>query len=483
MAIVTKTYISKSNTIIKDHCSNTGLNPVMELNYGHMLTRGIIFFDHEKVKSMIDDKTYTDMNKLKHVLKMTNTASLNKTDIHRPCTSIYFNDLKERATSFDVIFFLVNKEWDSGIGFDYVKDMHKDEHRAYKQDGSNWYQCRNYFPWDEEGIYTTDSLSKEMDKYTSLKGNLSKIIIGHQHFDYGNENIEFDITETFNKFINGDLPNYGIGIAFAPSFEERITDKSQYVGFFTQHTHSFFEPYIETTYDETIEDDRSNFYLDKDNKLYFYASVGNKYVNLDELPTCIINGSQIASKQATKGIYYVDVLTFKAGAWDKKKTNGAVVVTITNGNLSYNGKRIPDVELSFVTKAPNGYFSFGLPTQDIDVDFVPSVYGINDHEQIKRGDIRKIGIECRIPYTTNQLRSVEGIDYRLYVMEGLKQYDVISWTKVERGYNENYFLIKTNELIPSRYYIDLRIHKNLELINHPKVLQFDIINDVTDNLL
>lgn len=477
MAIVTKTYISKSNTIIKDHCSNTGLNPVMELNYGHMLTRGIIFFDHEKVKSMIDDKTYTDISKLKHVLKMTNTASLNKSDIHRPCTSIYFNDLKERATSFDVIFFLVNKEWDSGIGFDYVKDMHKDEHRAYKQDGSNWYQCRNYFLWDEEGIYTTDSLSKEMDKYTSLKGNLSKIIIGHQHFDYGNENIEFDITETFNKFINGDLPNYGIGIAFAPSFEETITDKSQYVGFFTQHTHSFFEPYIETTYNETIEDDRSNFYLDKDNKLYFYASVGNKYVNLDELPTCIINGSQIASKQATKGIYYVDVNLSSS----EYEVDTMIYDTWTN--LSYNGKRMPDVELSFVTKAPNSYFSFGLPTQDIDVDFVPSVYGINDHEQIKRGDIRKIGIECRIPYTTNQLRSVEGIDYRLYVMEGFKQYDVISWTKVERGYNENYFLINTNELIPSRYYIDLRIHKNLELINHPKILQFDIINDVTDNLV
>ena len=355
--------------------------------------------------------------------------------------------------------------------------MHKDEHRAYKQDGSNWYQCRNYFPWDEEGIYTTDSLSKEMDKYTSLKGNLSKIIIGHQHFDYGNENIEFDITETFNKFINGDLPNYGIGIAFAPSFEETITDKSQYVGFFTQHTHSFFEPYIETTYNETIEDDRSNFYLDKDNKLYFYASVGNKYVNLDELPTCIINGSQIASKQATKGIYYVDV-NLSSSEYDID-----TMIYDTWTNLSYNGKKMPDVELSFVTKAPNGYFSFGLPTQDIDVDFVPSVYGINDHEQIKRGDIRKIGIECRIPYTTNQLRSVEGIDYRLYVMEGLKQYDVISWTKVERGYNENYFLINTNELIPSRYYIDLRIHKNLELINHPKILQFDIINDVTDNLL
>ena len=477
MAIVTRTYLSKTNTIIKDSCANVGINPILEVNYGRMLTRGMLYFDHMKIKNMIDDKIYPDISKLRHVLKMTNVASLNKPDIHRPCTSIYFNDHKERATSFDLIFFLINKDWDNGRGFDYVKDMHKGEHRAYTQEGSNWYQFRNYFKWDEEGIYSTDTLSKEMDKFTSKKGNLSKIIIGYQHFDYGNENLEFDITDVFNKFVTGELPNYGIGIAFAPSFENLITDKSQYIGFFTQHTHSFFEPYVETTYDETIEDDRTNFYLDKDNKLYFYASVGGNYVNLDELPTCVINGSQIASKQATKGVYYVDINLSS----DDYEYDTMLYDTWTN--LKYNGKNLKDVELSFVTKASNDYFSFGLPTLDSDTDFVPSVYGIDDHEQIKRGDIRKVGIECRIPYTTNQLRSVEGIDYRLYVMEGLKQYDVVGWTKVERGYNENYLLINTNELIPSRYYIDLRVHRNLELINHPKVLQFDIINDVTDNLV
>ena len=124
-----------------------------------------------------------------------------------------------------------------------------------------------------------------------------------------------------------------------------------------------------------------------------------------------------------------------------------------------------------------------MPTQNEDVEFVPSVYGIDDKEQVKRGDIRKVNIECRIPYTTNQLRCVDGIDYRIYVKEGLKEYDVISWRKVERGYNENYLLVNTNEMIPSRYYLDLRIHRNLELINHPKILEFDIINDVTDNLV
>ena len=473
MAIVTKTYISKSNTIIKDNCGNTGLNPILELNYGDMVTRGMIYFDHTKLQRLYEDKTYPSLEKMKYVLKMTNVASLTPNAIHKLCINSYHDDLKKRATSFDLIFFLINKDWDSGKGFDYVKDLHIGSHTAYSQEASNWYQYKNYFKWDEEGIYSNDTLSKEMDKFTSKKGNLSKIIIGFQHFDYGNENIEFDITETVNKFITNEIENYGIGIAFAPSFENVKTNKSQYIGFFTQHTHSFFEPYVETTYDEIIEDDRTNFYLDKDNKLYFYASVGNNYVNLDEPPTCEINGSQMASKQATKGIYYADVNL------SSEEYESDTMIYDVWSNIKYKGKELKDVELSFVTKTPENYFKFGLPTLNEDSDFVPSVYGINDHEQVKRGDIRKINIDCKIPYTTNQLRSVDGIEYRLYVMEGEKQCDVISWTKVERGYNENYFLINTSELIPYRYYVDLRINKNLELINHPKVLEFDIINDVT----
>ena len=477
MGLVTKTFISKSNTIYKDSCTNVGLNPIIELNYGKVVSRGMIYFDHNKVKKLVEDKTYPDISKLKHVLKMTNTASLYKQDIHRPCTDIIYDDFKRRATSFDLIFFLINKDWDCGKGFDYIKDMHKGEHIAFSNESSNWYQYRNYVKWDEEGIYSNDTLSKEFDLFTAKKCRMSNIIIGYQHFDYGNEHIELDITDTFNKFITDELTNYGIGIAFSPSFELEKTCKTQYVGFFTEHTHSFFEPYIETTYDETIEDDRTNFYLDKDNKLYFYAIVGNKYVNLDELPTCTINGRQNVSKQATKGVYYVDI-----NLSSEEYETDTMFYDVWS-NLKYNGKQLKDVELSFVTKSETDYFTFGLPKQNEDTEFIPSVYGIQDHEQIKRGDIRKVNIDCRIPYTTNQLLSVEGIDYRLYVMEGLKQYDVVEWTKVERAYNENYLLINTNELLPSRYYLDLRVHRNLELIEHPKVLQFDIINDVTDNLV
>lgn len=475
MAINTKTFISKTNTIVKDNTCNLSLNPVMELNYGKMITRGIIYFDHTKVKKMVEDKIYPDMSKLKHVLHMTNASSVRDKNINCPTLDSEYEYHKKRAISFDVIFFLIPNDWDSGRGFDYAQDLYDSGHRSVSTDGSNWYKYRNYCAWESEGIYSIDRLSNEVDLFTSKQGNLSKVIIGYQHFDIGNESIVFDITDTFNKFITGELCNYGIGIAFSPAYENVKTEMSQYVGFFTQHTNSFYEPYIETTYDDVIDDDRSDFYLDKDNRLYFYASVGGQTVNLDELPICEINGSEIEAKQATKGIYYIEL-----NMSSEEYETDTMYYDVWK-NIKYKGRVIPDVELSFVTKSSSNYFSFGLPSEDTStVKFKPYLYGINNLEKIRHGDIRKVSIDCKIPYTTDQLYAVDNMEYRLYTMQGEKEIDVIEYTKVERGYNSNYFYIKTDELIPSRYYVDIRIKYDFEETYHRDMLEFDIVSDVKE---
>jgi len=477
MGLVTKTYISKSNTIIKGNMANTGLNPVLELNYGKDLTRALIYFDHTKLQTLVEDKTYPDISKLKHILKMTNTSSIVNKENNQPCMTSTLDGLKDRATSFDLIFFLINKEWDEGKGFDYIMDMYNGSHAAYSTDGSNWYYNKTYFKWDEEGVYMTRTLSWEMDKATNKNGNLSDIIFAIQHFDFGNENIEVDITPIVNMFITGELENYGIGIAFSPAFEETETERSQYVGFFSQHTHTFFEPYIETTYDETIEDDRLHFYLDKDNKLYFYSIIGSEYANLDELPECSINGVYYEVKQATKGVYYID-----ANLSSDEYEDNVMLYDIWS-NIKYNGKLFKDVELSFVTSLSENYFSFGLPQNNEREKIVPSLYGINHLEEIHRGNIRKVNVDCRVQYTSSQMYSVEGIEYRIFTKEGLKQYDVVPWQKVERGYNENYFFVNTEDYLPGRYYIDIKVKQNSEIIRHLELLTFDIVEDVTDTFV
>ena len=474
MAIVTHTFISKSNTIIKDSVASVGLNPILELNYGKMLTRGLIYFDHTKVQKMVEDKIYPDISKLRHVLKMKNAGSIDDKHINRIYLDSNGDYYKQRTSSFDLIYFLIPNDWDEGKGFDYKQDLNLRNHRAYSWRGCNWYQYQTYCKWENEGIYSTDKLSKELDLFTSKNGNQSNIIIGYQHFDKGNESIEFDITETFNKFITGELCNYGIGIAFSPQYENKNTDLSQYVGFFTSHTHSFFEPYVETTYDETIEDDRADFYLDKPNKLYFYSIVGGKYANLDEFPTCMVNDTSYEVKQATKGVYYIDIEV------PSSSYEGNTMLYDVWSNIKYKGKSFPNVELEFVTKLSNDYYQFGIPSPKQETEVIPTLYGIKYKETIKRGDIRKVNVDCRIPYTTDQDRNNNYIEYRLYILSGEKQIDVIDWQKVEKGYNENYFFINTNELLPSRYYIDIRINVNMELFNYQKVLEFDIADNITE---
>lgn len=474
MAIVTHTFISKSNTIIKDSVASVGLNPILELNYGKMLTRGLIYFDHTKVQKMVEDKIYPDISKLRHVLKMKNAGSIDDKHINRIYLDSNGDYYKQRTSSFDLIYFLIPNDWDEGKGFDYKQDLNLRNHRAYSWRGCNWYQYQTYCKWENEGIYSTDKLSKELDLFTSKNGNQSNIIIGYQHFDKGNESIEFDITETFNKFITGELCNYGIGIAFSPQYENKNTELTQYVGFFTSHTHSFFEPYVETTYNETIEDDRADFYLDKSNKLYFYSIVGGKYANLDEFPTCMINDTSYEVKQATKGVYYIDIEVPSSSYEDN------TMLYDVWSNIKYKGKSFPNVELEFVTKSSNDYYQFGIPSSKQETELIPTLYGIKYKEVIKRGDIRKINVDCRIPYTTDQDRNNNYIEYRLYILSGEKQIEVIDWQKVEKGYNENYFFINTNELLPSRYYIDIRINVNMELFNYQKVLEFDIADNITE---
>ena len=298
--MVYKTYISKFNTIISNSKLNTGINPISELVYGHdnIVSRALLYFDHTQVKKLMDDGIMPNMSKMKHVLHITNAGSIDFTQLHQKETSSINDNKKIRATSFDIIFFLIPKPWDRGKGFDYSRnylnvDFYSktvvDPKRLISTDGSNWFQRMNGLPWDEEGIYTNDTLPKEYDKFSA---NEDSIIICRQHFDVGNENISIDITDTFNKFLTGELENCGIAMAYSPLLEVSDSEYENYIGFLTDKTNTFFEPFVETRYSDVILDDRSNFVLNKDNKLYLYCTIGDTLQDLDNNPTVTIKNSE-----------------------------------------------------------------------------------------------------------------------------------------------------------------------------------------------
>ncbi|NIQ13325.1 MAG: hypothetical protein GTO02_02610, partial [Candidatus Dadabacteria bacterium] len=88
------------------------------------------------------------------------------------------------------------------------------------------------------------------------------------------------------------------------------------------------------------------------------------------------------------------------------------------------------------------YYNIGDNTE-LPKEYGFSITGVRRDEKIFRGDIRKVSVSARIPYTVNQTDIIDNLQYRLYVREGRNEYTVIDFQDIERTNNRNYFLLDT----------------------------------------
>jgi len=145
--------------------------------------------------------------------------------------------------------------------------------------------------------------------------------------------------------------------------------------------------------------------------------------------------------------------------------------------ITINGISRPDISLDFVMKDSMDYYNIGT-SDNLPKRTAVSISGIQNNERIKRGDIRKVIVSARIPYTVEQTQLIDDIKYRLYVTEGKPELTVIDFQPVEMANNNYYFLLDTASLIPNTYYLDVLVTSNLEVTTLKGVLQFDIVNQV-----
>ncbi|NBO72588.1 hypothetical protein EBV26_19250, partial [bacterium] len=475
-------YFSKNNTIISNSLTNTGRNPVTELFYGSLATsqypngfsRFIFDLDlsllQEKIADGTISSTCTDV--MTHTLRMTNTSTFNLETLNTTTSQG-----RLRATSFDLILFRIpgNQSWDEGVGYDFADLIYdySNSDRNFSTRPSNWIQTNTLSGWTQQGIYNNNNTGTV--PYSALT------IVDTQYFQFGNENISFDMTEEINNILNGSLTNVtGWGIAYLPQVENLTGLTENYeVQFFTRHTQTFYEPYLETTYDDLIEDDRNTFSLGKVNKLYLYLYEDGNPINLDSLPSVSIsdaNGTQILGLstpsldvcQRTKGVYEVVIpplIGYQTpcsfyDVWS---------------DLTLNGFSLPNVTNSFVVKPLSSSIQVGTTTQDPKVygfDF----YGIKQDEKIYNTDIRKVGVVIKQAYTTQKLLPNVSAYYRVYVREGQTEVEVQDWTKINRTPNEYYFIFDTRDKIPNEYFIDLKVISTGEVNTYKKQIKFQIVN-------
>ena len=460
-----RTYIDKDNTIIYNTLVNTGKNPIAELYYGGKdtqpdFTRHLFYFDVSDLQTKYNNGELGDLSNVTHTLRMTNSSFFD-----RDLQAQRVLENKVRTSSFNLILFRIEEFWDEGCGYDYqqYEGIQPYDNITFVESASNWLYSSGATQWNEPGVYS---------------GSPSAITVTYQHFDQGSENIEMDITNEVNALITGNT-NYGYGIAFEESLETLEVIPARYVGFFTRHTQTYYEPFVETVYDNPIRDDRKNFYRGKLNRLYFYTNLGGEPTNLDFNPSVIVKnggGSVFSSYTSndvvrqTKGVYYIELFV-------PITESDCTIFTDTWSDIEIDGIVRPDVTLQFEIKDDNEYYRFG-DDESLPIEYGINLSGIRRDEKIKRGDYRKVFVNVREPYTINQTSVIDGLQYRVWIREGNTEVNVIDWMDVNRTYLKNYFVLDTAWMIPNEYYIDIKLTSNLLVKTYTNTMKFNIVNQV-----
>lgn len=482
---ILRSYFSKNNTIEFNSFVNTGRNPVTQLFFGQGLNistpNGFTRFIFDLDLGLLRQKLATTeiatgcTSGMTHTLVMTNTSSFDQELLNTNAS-----DGSGRATSFDLILYripLTGQTWDEGVGYDFVDDLaiaQFSNNRAFSTRPSNWYQTTTITDWPEPGTYNNRNLSP-----TSSLNYSGLTIVDRKHFEFGNEDIEFDMTNEINAILfSGLTGTTGWGIAYVPEIENITGLTETYsVGYFTRHTQTFYQPFLQTDYDDLIEDDRNTFVVNRTNKLYLYAFANGDFVNLDSNPVVDIldpdglpipYATGLTTCLRTKGVYEVSVPPLTGFSTPCQFSD---VWT----SLVKDGNALPDVENNFILQNSSAYYTIGIQSKD------PVLYGfdfsgIKQNEKIYNTDVRKVMVTIKKAYTSQfVLQNIEAF-YRVYVKEGQTEVIVQDWTPINRTPNEYYFIFDTRDKIPNQYYVDIQVNSSGEKDTYKRVLMFQIVN-------
>lgn len=459
-----RSYFEKNNTIIKNSQTNTARNPTTEIFYGSGFSKFIFKVDFTDLKNRIDNKELVVDSNTKHTLHLTNTIFGDE-----GLKGENRSTGRDRATSFDLILFQIpsNQYWDEGIGFDYMNESYDfvGGNKTYDERPSNWFYRNTMNTWGTTGIYDTAP--------TLITGSTGTKI----HFDQGNEDINFDITDYVNNIIVSGATDQGMGLAFAVVYSQLEVDTDQSVAFFTKYTQTFYEPYVESYFDDRINDNRYNFISGFEQNLYLYVSREGNFANLDELPVVnildsanriIVGLDDLTTTHVRKGVYKVS-FTIPTTSCD-----GKLFFYDSWSNIILDGVTLSEVKQKFIPKSYQNTITIGENITEHH-RYAVQFFGIKQNEKIEGGEIRKISVTFR---SIDLPRSVvlDNVFYRIYVEEGGHTQVIIhDWTLVDKS-NENSFMLDTTYFIPKEYFLEIKGITHNEEIKYKEVIKFEIVS-------
>lgn len=452
-----RSYFEKNNTIIKNSEANTARNPTTEIFYGSNISRFIFKIDFTDLIEKINNGDLVLDENTKHYLHLTNTIFGDET-----FKGAIRGTSRERATSFDLILFKIDNEWDEGVGFNYQETIREYDYgnRTFDRRPSNWFNRTTLEQWSTQGIYEDNP-----------------DIIGRIHFDKGDENIRFDLTDYVNDILLGNIVDNGLGLAFDVPFELLNLTFDQSVAFFTKYTQTFFEPFVESIFDNNVVDNRFDFIEKMNQNLYLYVTKGTNFYDLDELPIVDILDPQ---KQIITGLEDLTVTKVKKGIY---KVTFGIDGLICDGkrffydvwkNIIIDGINLDDVTQKFIPKPLTTKFNIG--GNDIMLNrYSLQFFGIKLNEQIKIGDRRKITVNFR---SINEPTPIvfDEVYYKMFIYEGKTEVIIHDWTLLDKT-NENSFVLDTSIYIPREYFISFKAKTHTEEIIYHQNINFEIISE------
>ena len=471
---VYRSYFSKNNTLIEANLTNNSQNPVMEISYGTPnaeVSRFIFDVDLQGLRDRIAQGLINPQRIVKHILHMTNTIRYAPQFIGKKS----YSDVINRATAFSLDLFNINQDWQEGSGYEFTYSNKQDLYTlqplpVIPEQASNWTARTTASGWTKAGAYISGVTQ----------------IIGSQPFEVGNEDMEIDVTHYINQRLFGTGytgtsaytgSSFGLGVKFPDNIEALETEYRNSVAFHAKQTNTFYDPFIETVLDDQILDDRNYFYLDKDNDLYLYVNIGNFPQNIvvnkvdiydwEDNLVQTLTGSSI--QNVSRGVYKITINVDSQTFPDAVLFRDVWSLTINSRNTEFEGE--------FYLISQDKYYTFNLSNEIDFRNYFFYFWGINEKENIRAGNIRKIRLTIKELYPNQNNFLPLDIEYRLYTTVGAKyEIDIIPYTAVNRTSNGYEFDLDTSWLIPQDYYLQIRL-KNGDYYENKQTLSFTVVND------
>lgn len=410
-------YNIDTNVIISDSNYNTANNPIAMLFHGpNSVSRLLVRMDISDILEKYTSGAYAQLDKITHTLHFVNTGIFESYDelSDFPAGKV---DGMTRDVDFDLVAFEI-PDFKVGSGYEYPH--HANKSTLISESASNWFNA------DEELTWIGGLIDEEK-------------IIGTYHI-HRFEDLLIDLTSLIQERIETMNPIVSLAVRFDKEVSTETTEQ-KYVGFFTRHCHTIFQPKLISNYDVHIDDCRGRVIAEEGyvNKLYFYHKKQRKLVNLDEIPTCTINGVEYEVKQEGIGIYSIELELDETPSYDMECEDV--------WHVKYNGID-KDIKQFFVIKSDN-WAAKETPS------YVPALKGIRPGQVLVKGDIHRLTLISKILYTPYQNYPEIDAYYTLYQQVDDHVATVINYEKFDRWDYEVSTIIDTNELLPGSYHMDI----------------------------